>query len=93
MLKAMKSCLYCSRAKRLPLIPHMCTKVELTGESTQTLDGCNFILTKSVTTFYFEQVISNFTRIKMPNKNLDGLRSEQADAAVCFMKVQDQSAA
>ena len=44
-LKAMRSCLYHSRAKRLPPIPHTRAEVELTGEWTQTLDGRDFVLT------------------------------------------------
>ena len=43
-LKAMRSCLYRSRAKRLPPIPHTRAEVELAGEWTQTLDGRDFVL-------------------------------------------------
>ena len=43
-LKAMRSCLYRSRAKRLPPMPHTRAEVELTGEWTQTLDGRDFVL-------------------------------------------------
>ena len=43
-LKAMRSCLYRSRTKRLPPMPHARAEVELTGEWTQTLDGRDFVL-------------------------------------------------
>ena len=47
-LKAMRSCLYRSRAKRLPPIPHARAEVELVGEWAQTLDGRDFVLTNGV---------------------------------------------
>ena len=40
----MRGCLYRSRAKRLPPIPHTRVEVELTGEWTQTRDGRDFVL-------------------------------------------------
>ena len=43
-LKAMRNCLYRSRAKLLPSIPHTRAEVELAGEWTQTLDGRDFAL-------------------------------------------------
>ena len=43
-LKAMRSYLYRSRAKRLPPIPRARAEVELTREWTQTLDGRDFVL-------------------------------------------------
>ena len=43
-LKAMMSCLYHSRAKRLPLTPRRRAEVGLMGEWMRTLDGRDFVL-------------------------------------------------